>query len=393
MSKRTSSVISDGQSFSNDDYNSAESSPNQTGDFNGGAQLISGQRKRYRHFSGSNDQLRGSNKEPSEEELRKKENRRQRNKIAAAKCRQKRIDQLKSLGEEVEYLKIKNKAVEAANLKLFEEFEKLERILRDHRCHMSDGDRKALEAIFSNPDFKKLADELRSGTNKKSESLSEQLQKTVTENSTTDKQDQQNAMNSNISLHNITENGEHSKNSNHNNNISLSAKRENVSSNSCNSEQTYNSSKESQYDRDFKAISIESSRTKNGQIPCHTTIIDSYDKNGVKGENNQNHHGSKIATRQSSTTLETPEKKYIQSLPRPSFFPEKFSTTSVELPKDTVRDDTNPFFDNNFQSDEKVNLFTLGNDVTGLTPIANNIQYPTLLDTPTPMGDKEFQIL
>ncbi|CEF69062.1 Fos transforming protein family and Basic-leucine zipper domain-containing protein [Strongyloides ratti] len=393
MSKRGISLMSDSQSFSNDDYNSEESSPNQSVDFSEDSQPINEQRKRSKNTHRSNDQSRNSLKEPSEEELRKKENRRQRNKIAAAKCRQKRIDQLKSLGEEVELLKLRNKAMERANLNLFKEFEKLEKIWREHNCHMGEEDRKSLESIFSNPELKKLSDELKSGKGTANEVLSGQFQKTTTEHSINKKQNFQNNINSNINMHNIIDNDIHSKDSNYNTNVNHKIKQEYVSSNSCNGERNFNSPKESLYNQDFKTVLIETPKTQIDQLLSYNTIVNSYNEVDGKREINHNQCVGEIPQKQPPRTIETSEKIYTQSLRRPTFFPGKFSNNSVELPKDIIRDDFNPLLDNNFQSDEKVNLFALGNDVTGLTPVANNVQYPTLLDTPTPMGDKEFQIL
>uniref|UniRef100_A0A0K0E3R6 BZIP domain-containing protein n=1 Tax=Strongyloides stercoralis TaxID=6248 RepID=A0A0K0E3R6_STRER len=393
MSKRGVSLISDSQSFSNDDYNSEESSPNQSVDFNGDIQPLNEQKKRSKHFSKSNDQSKNSMKEPSEEEIRKKENRRQRNKIAAAKCRQKRIDQLKSLGEEVEFLKNQNKTIERANLKLFKEFEELKRILRNHSCHMNEEDKKSLEAIFSNPEFKKLADEINARKDTMNESLNEHFQKTLNEHSINKQQNTQNNINSNIIIHNINDNNIHSKDSKYNTNINQNKKQEYISSNSCNNKKDFNSSKESFYNQDFKSSSLETTKTQTDQLLNYNNIVESYNTVDSRSEVTQNQHTNEISSKQQQRTIETPEKIYSQSLPRPSFFPEKFSNTSIELPKDIIRDDSNPFFDHNFQSDEKVNFFALGNDVTGITPVANIVQYPTLLDTPTPMSDKEFEIL
>ncbi|XP_046847909.1 jun dimerization protein 2-like [Xenia sp. Carnegie-2017] len=82
-------------------------------------------------FGNENNKMKSSDHDDAE----KRRVRRERNKLAASKCRKKRKDHVRSLVESYEYLEVCNKNLETEIEKLRCEITELEKILDNHPCN------------------------------------------------------------------------------------------------------------------------------------------------------------------------------------------------------------------------------------------------------------------
>lgn len=91
-----------------------------------------GARPRRRHMGGRRPAKPHASLSPEEEERRKV--RRERNKMAAARCRKRRLDHTNELQDETEELEVKKQSLQAEIRQLQQDSENLERILEKHRA-------------------------------------------------------------------------------------------------------------------------------------------------------------------------------------------------------------------------------------------------------------------
>uniref|UniRef100_A0A0N4Z966 BZIP domain-containing protein n=1 Tax=Parastrongyloides trichosuri TaxID=131310 RepID=A0A0N4Z966_PARTI len=367
MSERGNSISSSegGMSYSNEEYNSMENSPNQStySGYNEDGEKKKTSNKKTRKGKNSNSSS-YSNGKPEDD--KKKQSRRERNKIAAAKCRQKRLDLLKSLTEEVDHLKKRNAAIIKATDILYGEMEKLINILKNHVCHLTPKDRAALDNVITNNRFKAITEEIRNCG-----AFNNRYETTTDDNSSNNS--------STISNHRDT-NGQNNQQQ-----LPIGDNKQNYNHQNSN----YNSSVP-EYKETPNNGTTEIQRNR---VNIITEYIIPDETSNQKSEMSQ-HKRSHEEISSSEVNVITPNEDDIASkkkcIPRPSSFLQNFHNAQEKLPQDTICDNGRPFFENNFN--RKYDLYTLGNDVTGLTPVANNVQFPTL-DTPTPMGEKDIQML
>lgn len=124
---------SDGESLSNESW--ATPPPSTAEDFNSSTSINSGgsTSSAPRRNMGGRRPARQSNLTPEEEEKRKV--RRERNKLAAARCRKRRVDHTNELMDEVEGLEKKKENLQTEIQQLQHEKEDLEFVLDTHRAH------------------------------------------------------------------------------------------------------------------------------------------------------------------------------------------------------------------------------------------------------------------